>query len=410
MEELYQGLVSAATVVLLLGLLSRPLKRLGLAMPLLALIVGVLLGPQLLGLLQPEEWGWPHVLLEQAAQLSLAIGLMSVALRLPAGFVLRHWRPLAVLLGLALPLMCLGTALPLYGLFDVSPLLALLIGAVVCPTDPIVATSIVTGDVAERNLDERLRHLMSAESGLNDGLGLPLVMLPLLLLTVPAGEVGEQWLLTVALHEVGGAVLFGLLLGLVAGRLLRWAEAVHSIERPSFMSYTVALSLLALGGAELLHTDGILAVFVAGLAFDQQVGGRERAQEERVQEAMDQFFTLPIFMLLGAVLPWAQWQTLGWPALALVVAVLLFRRLPALCLLHRLLPELRWRRDVLFAGWFGPIGVAALLYALQASERSGEPLVWQLGSLLICASVVAHGLSATPLTRLYGRLRQARDR
>lgn len=408
MEELYRGLASAAVLVLLLGMLSRPLKRFGLAMPFLALLGGVLLGPHVLGLLRPEDWGDPHALLEQAAQLSLAIGLMSVALRLPPGFVPHHWRPLAVLLGLALPLMCLFAALPLYWLFDVSPLLALLIGAVVCPTDPIVATSIVTGDIAEHNLDGRLRHLMSAESGLNDGLGLPLVMLPLLLMTLPAGEVGQHWLLTVALREVGGAVLFGLLVGLVAGRLLRWAEAVHSIEQPSFMSFTVALSLLTLAGANLLQTDGILAVFVAGLAFDQMVGGRERAQEERVQEAMDQFFTLPIFMLLGVVLPWAAWQDLGWPALALVAAVLLFRRLPALCLLHRLLPELRWRRDILFAGWFGPIGVAALLYALQASERSGEPLVWQLGSLLICASVVVHGLSATPLTRLYGHFRHGR--
>ncbi|MFT0624095.1 cation:proton antiporter [Ectopseudomonas guguanensis] len=405
MQQLYLGLMAATAIILLLGLLSRPLKRYGLAAPFLALLGGVVLGPQLLGLLQPDGWGRPQLLLEKAAQLSLAIGLMSVALRLPAGYVAKHWRSLLVLVGLVLPLMCLCAALPAYWLFDLSPLLALLIGAVVCPTDPIVATSIVTGEIAERDLDEPLRHLISAESGLNDGLALPLVMLPLLLLGLPPLEAGRQWLVMV-FWEIGGAVLFGLVLGWLAGRLLRLAEGRHFIERPSFMSYTVALSLLALAGAELLHTDGVVAVFVAGLAFDRMVGGKERAEEERVQAAMDQFFTLPIFMLLGVLLPWGQWLALGWPAVAMVVAVLLLRRLPALLVLRPLLPALRLRRDVLFAGWFGPIGIAALLYALLASERSGEPLVWQLGSLLICASVIVHGLSATPLTRLYGRCRR----
>ncbi|MGP0174190.1 cation:proton antiporter domain-containing protein [Pseudomonas sp. NCHU5208] len=404
MEEFFKSLFFAVTIVLLLGVLSRPLKRHGLAAPLLALLAGTLLGPQVFDLLRTDTWQQPHELLEKAAQLSLAIGLMSVALRLPAGFVPRHWRSLAVLLGLALPLMCLCAALPVYGLFDLSPLLALLIGAVVCPTDPIVATSVVTGEIAERNLDGRLRHLISAESGINDGLGLPLVMLPLLLLNLTPAEAGQHWLLRVLLQEVAGAVLLGLVIGLLAGYLLRLAEAKGAIERPSFMSYTVALSLLTLSAAELLQVDGILAVFFAGLAFDQKVGGKARAEEERVQEAMDQFFTLPIFMLLGAMLPWQDWLALGWPALALVVAVLLLRRLPVLWLLRPWLPALQAPRDLLFAGWFGPIGVAALLYALMASERSGEPLVWQLGSLLICASVVVHGLTATPFTRLYGRL------
>ncbi|MGA4602438.1 cation:proton antiporter, partial [Ectopseudomonas hydrolytica] len=256
MQQLYLGLMAATAIVLLLGLLSRPLKRYGLAAPFLALLGGVLLGPQMLGLLQPDGWGRTQLLLEKAAQLSLAIGLMSVALRLPAGYIPQHWRSLAVLVGLALPLMCLSAALPLYWLFDLSPLLALLIGAVVCPTDPIVATSVVTGEIAERDLDEPLRNLISAESGLNDGLALPLVMLPLLLLGLSPLEAGRQWLVTVVLWEIGGAVLFGLLLGLLAGRLLRLAERMRFIEQPSFMSYTVALSLLALAGAELLHTDG----------------------------------------------------------------------------------------------------------------------------------------------------------
>jgi len=92
---------------------------------------------------------------------------------------------------------------------------------------------------------------------------------------------------------------------------------------------------MVLGAAKLIGTDGILAVFVAGLIFSEVVGGKEKAEEENVQEAINRFFTLSIFILLGLTLPWQQWWALGWGGLILVVTVLLLRRLPAILLLNR---------------------------------------------------------------------------
>lgn len=112
-----------------------------------------------------------------------------------------------------------------------------------------------------------------------------------------------------------------------------------------------------------METDGILAVFVAGLIFSDVVSGQEKAEQENVQEAINRFFTLPIFILLGLVIPWQQWWALGWRGLILVVTVLLLRRLPAILLLYRQIDPLKKIPDALFTGWFGPVGVAAIYYA-----------------------------------------------
>jgi NhaP-type Na+/H+ or K+/H+ antiporter len=112
-----------------------------------------------------------------------------------------------------------------------------------------------------------------------------------------------HWLTKTLLWEVAFSVVLGAIIGYIAGRLLLWAEAKQTIEKPSFLAYTVALSLAVLGGIKLLGSDGILAVFAAGTIFSMVVGGNDRVEEEGVQEAVDRFFTLYIFVLLGLALP-----------------------------------------------------------------------------------------------------------
>ncbi|MEX1081138.1 MAG: cation:proton antiporter, partial [Halofilum sp. (in: g-proteobacteria)] len=394
MSEFYLALFVVGAAVVAIALLDRPIERSPLSAPLLMLLLGIALGPFGLDVLNPERWGDPYRILEETARLTLAISIMGIALRLPADFLRRQWRSLALLLGLGMPLMCLASAALSYWLLDVSLLVALLLGAIITPTDPVVASSIVTGGVAQRNLPADTRHTLSAESGANDGLGHPLVMLPLLLLSAPAGHALNDWLLHALAREVGGAVLLGVGLGLAAGHGLRWAERRGNMEQSSFLAYTIALSLLALGVGEVLQVEPLVAVFVTGVAFDQLVGGRDRAQEENVQEAVNQFFTLPVFALLGMMLPWHAWLALGWPALALAIAILLLRRLPILLLLGPGLSALPERKDVAFVGWFGPIGVAALLYAMIALRHTDQPLVWTVTSLIVAASLIVHGVTA----------------
>ena len=397
------ALLTIGGLVLLVGLFSNPIKRSLLSAPIIALFLGLLLGPAVFGVLDPANWGSQETILEQAARLTIAISLMGIALRLPSGYPFSRWRSLAVMLGPVMVLMWLVSGVLVYLILGLPFWVAMLVGAVITPTDPVVSSTIVQGTMAEENLPGRVRHLLSGESGANDGLAYPLVFLSILMIEHPPADALTHWLTRVVLWEVGAAVLLGAVMGYAAGRLLGWAEHKGNIEQPSYLAYTLALSLAVLGGTKLLGTDGILAVFAAGIALNIAVSAEDDTQEERMQEAINRFFVLPVFVLLGLALPWQQWLELGWAGLLLVAAVLLLRRLPAVLAVTPILPQARGVRDTLFLGWFGPVGVAALFYAALSLREIGAEEAWTVGSLVICASILVHGVTAAPLTRLYGR-------
>ena len=406
LNALYVSLAAIGGLLLLLGMLGGILKeRTPVSEPLIALVAGILIGPAALGLLDLANLGDQTLILEEAALVTLGVALVGVALRLPIGYSSGNWRLLFVLLGIVMPLMWIAGGLLAYLILGVPFWVAVLIGAIVTPTDPVVASSIVAGGVAERNLPARLRHAISSESGFNDGLALPFVVLPVLVLTEPRGEVLGHWLTHTILLEIGAGAALAALIGYLAGKTLRWAERKETMEHSSLLTISLALSLTVLGVTELLHLNGVLAAFVAGIVFNFAGSSDAKESQEEIQEAISRFFDLPIFVLLGMALPWQGWLELGWRGPLLVVAVLALRRLPAVLALRPLLGPLRGRaKDVLFLGWFGPIGAAALYYAAFSFRETGVEEAWVVGSLIICASVLVHGVSATPLTKFYGRL------
>ena len=188
MNALYVSLAAVGGLLLLLGMLGGVIKeRTPVSEPLVALLAGVLIGPAALGLLDLADLGNQTLILEEAALVTLGVALVGVALRLPVGYSSGNWRLLFVLLGIVMPLMWIADGLLAYLILGVPFWVAALIGAIVTPTDPVVASSIVAGGVAERNLPARLRHAISSESGFNDGLTLPFVVLPVLVLSEPPG-------------------------------------------------------------------------------------------------------------------------------------------------------------------------------------------------------------------------------
>ncbi|WP_225886994.1 cation:proton antiporter [Nodosilinea nodulosa] len=407
LTEINLALLTLSALVLLMGIFSNPMRaRLWLSEPLIALAVGVLLSPAVTDWIRLSDFGDPFVILQETARLTLAIQIMGIALRLPRGYPFQHWRPLVVLLGVAMPLMALVSGLLVCWILGLPFWVGMLIGAIAAPTDPVVATAIVTGPLAQRLLPNQIRHTISVESGANDGLAYPLVLLPILLLNQPSHQALWHWLTRTILWEVGGAIVLGALIGYGAGRLAHWAEAHNTTHNRSFFSFTVALAVLVLAAVKLLHSDGILAVFVAGLVLNLMVGNDPIHEEYDVQQAIELLFALLVFLLLGLAIPWRQWVELGWPGLLLGLAILALRRLPVLLLLKRWVKPLHSWDDAFFMGWFGPIGVAALFYAMVALERTHLQSVWVVTSLLICASVVAFGFTDTPLTKRYGHHKQ----
>lgn len=404
MSQINATIALCAAAVIVLGLFSGALKRSHLSVPLLALLAGVAAGPEGLHWLRWEEWPRPHVILREAARLTLAVGVTGIALRTPDENFRRLAGPVALLLCFGMVAMWAVSTGLAWAVLGLPPLLAALLAATITPTDPVVASSIVTGRGAEEALPDRLRSVVSLESGANDGLGYMFVMIPLLALTQGIGaQTGAEWLREVLLVGIVGAVAIGAGLGALIGVTLRRADRAGIVESHSLLSLSVALSLLAVAGARFIGSDGILAAFAAGAAFNLCIERREQVEEENVQEAISKLFSLPVFVLLGAMLPWQGWAEMGWRGAAFAAAVLLLRRPLTLLAAGGALGGGLRRVDAVFLGWFAPVGIAAIYYALLARERSAEGVVWEAASLAVAVSVLVHGLTATPGMRLYRR-------
>lgn len=374
--------------------------------PLACTLVGIALGPMGFGVVYYGQGHPPLNLdfLHQTTRFTLALAVTGAGMRLPTGWLRRNWRGMLVVLGPGMVLMAAASTCVAVISLGVPLLTAALMGCALTPTDPVLSAPLVTGRLAERAVSPKLRHGITAESGANDGLAYPLVLLPLVFLHGQGGMTGLEWLLNTVLLGIGGAIAVGAAAGWLARWVLRWAGSRPDASHSSLLTAAIALSLATLTGVHWFGGDGIMAAFAAGVMLNSGVEGEAEQRQERFNEAITRFFDLPGILLFGTMLPWHAWMQLSWRGLAFALLLLALRRVPAWLLLHRWMPWARGRRDALFAGWFGPTGAGAVFYVLELQSRTGRHDLWPAVSLAVAASVVAHGVSGTPLTRMFGQI------
>lgn len=371
-----------------LGLVSRPLRDVPLTEPLLALVLGAVIGPGVLGLVSLDTATGEEAL-RLSAEFAVAMAVMAAALRFSVGEVRDQTGGVVLLLTagmIGMAVLSSGIAAVTLGL---TPAAAVLLGAIVTPTDPVLAASVIEGEPAEQQLPQRLRLLLSLESGANDGLAAPMVALAAAGAIALPGEAG-QVVLSLAI-----SVAIGCAAGLLTGWGVVWSERHRDLEQSAFLALTLALTVAVLGAATVAGGNGVLAVFVAGLSYRTRIDQADRVSEWEIQEAINRYLVLPVFVVLGIVAPWPEWAALGGAGIAFVVGVLVLRRLPLLLALAR---PLRLRAvEATFLGWFGPVGVAALLY-LAERRIAGDvgDTMWAAGTLVVAANTVAHGITAAP--------------
>ncbi|MEX2644545.1 MAG: cation:proton antiporter [Acetobacterales bacterium] len=409
-SDFFHGFVFlAGALVWWFGIYGNWLKRF-VAPPLLVTVAGIVFGlwfpqpqAQLLGQLESLSW------------LALGFGVMGIALRISMATARRMLAPATVIVLVAMAGMWATSAAIVGGLTGVGILSAVLLGAIVTPTDPVVASSITTGPFARRNIPPRIRRMLSLESGANDGLAFIIVFLPILLIQ-HGGQGWAIWGYRTVLCQVVAAGAMGALIGWAAELVFARAAAREHVGERMVMLSSLALTVAVLGLMKLLGVDSIWAVFVAGLMFTRNLGERCREPANQFQEGGLYLAMVPALLLFGMALPWQGWAELGWAGPGVVALLLLVRRLPVIAVLFALMRHrgepgggdaLRHPfsavRDLWFYGWFGPLGLSAIYYATTAHRLLRDDTLWAVASLCIFASIVVHGLTAAPFTRWYRR-------
>jgi NhaP-type Na+/H+ or K+/H+ antiporter len=320
-------------------------------------------------------------------ELALVLTLFSDGMFVERELLLRHWSPVARSLVIALPITIALLGLAAKALFpELSWAQALLLGAILSPTDPVVTSTVVTS----RLVPASVRHTLNLESGLNDGLALPFVLFFLVLAT-PGGNAASE------AAKLGGEALvgagIGFALGALGGRLHHHLPGGGLTPRYEGI-YAVGFALVAFGVADVTIGNGFIAAFVCGIAMaavqrDVPQGFVEFAENT---SAILQVLT---FFVFGALIVATGFDHSIPPLVAFVAFTLLVARPTALFISL-------WRTGIprpekLFMSWFGPKGVASMLFALLAlkSGVGNGGLLFDVAAIAIIASIVAHGLTDT---------------
>lgn len=397
------------------------LRRLPLSTAMLYLTAGYGLGPAGLALMAPDPLSHP-VILERVAEVAVLISLFAVGMKLGLPLSDRGWR---LPVRLALASMTLTVALiALIGTLclDLPLGAAVLLGAILAPTDPVLASDVQVLEAGDR---DRLRFSLTGEGGLNDGAAFPFVMLGLGLLGLhDLGSGGWRWLAIDVVWSIAGGLLIGSVLGTSIGRLVVYLRGRHkaSVGLGEFLS--LGLIALAYGLAVLSHTYGFLAVFAAGLALQRVKGPRDMAQTvpatdrragdggnssagmmhavQGFNEQLERIAEVAVVLVIGAMLAYIDVR----PGTAWLVLLLLLVVRPVSVWLGLLgAPASRDQRILI--SWFGIRGIGSVYYLMYAINHGlPRPLATEIVSLTLSAvavSIVLHGVSVTPLMKLYAR-------
>jgi NhaP-type Na+/H+ or K+/H+ antiporter len=397
-------LILGAVLIFSYGLVSRLAERSPITAPMVFVAIGILASPLITGILSVKiDAGLVQVI----ASVTLVLVLFVDASTISVPSLIRERRLPMRLLLIGLPLtMLFGYVAGFLVFRDMGFWVVMLMALILSPTDAALGQAVITNPA----IPERIRRTINVESGLNDGMSLP----PILVCIAALSETGsahtgtDYWI---------NFMLKQLILGPVAGIVVGWLGGllVDKASRAGWMNETyqrlssVSLAVIAYASAEAMHGNGFMAAFFGGLAL----GTRTPAVRERIHEfaeAEGQLLALFIFLMLGLILIPATidyWDISAWIYALLSLTVI--RMIPvALSLIGS---KLDWP-SVCFIGWFGPRGIASLLYLLIFVGRigkSGYEYMLSVIALTVLLSVFLHGISAVPLAHIYGRYASQKD-
>ena len=425
----------AGLALLLAVVLPTALSQAAASAPIVLLVVGALIGllPLPEGVSVAPQANRAFV--EHLAEFTVLIALMGVGLALDRPLNLlkprtwHRWGAAWRLLGITMPLTIAGVAVLGWWAMGLAPAAAVLLGAALAPTDPVLASDVQVGGPtpvdeggAPEDIDEHdeVRFALTSEAGLNDGLAFPFVYLAVFLATLgPIADWGLRWLA----WELVGKVVLGVLLGTAVGFVL--AKAAFRSRRPSLRLAETGEPLLALaavlvsyGVAETLGGYGFLAVFTCAMTLRSAERGHVYHQHmHEIVDRLEHLLTLIVLLLLGVAMTNGMLSTLTWPAVLVGVAlVLVIRPVTGLVGLGirrstcRVGEHVLTGRERVVISFFGVRGVGSLFYLAYGTGQTdfpGTDLMWATVGFTIALSVLVHGVAATPAMNWLERERSA---
>ena len=417
-------------LLLVMGLTSSILKRSPVTVAIIYLAVGLLVGPTVLNLFHFNPLK-ESALLEVLTEVAVLISLFSAGVKMPVPFSFARWRAPILLATVSMAItVALITAFAHYVLG--MPLgVGVLLGAIVAPTDPVLATDVQVRHPGDR---DHLRFTLTCEAGMNDGSAFPFVMLGLGLLGLhELGDFGLNWILLDGVWATLGGIALGLVAGVALARLgwtLRRAPYQHEL-----MDDFIGLGLIGVvyGVAVLIHVWGFLAVFFAAVALRQTEQKLARAARDALdsqrsgeiangddeacapelpptvsegslvfKEHLERLSVVVLILLIGGTLFVDSWS---WKAVWLALFLFVVAR-PASVFVGLLGTRTPWRMRVM-TGWFGVRGIGSLYYLVYAIQSGlPEPLALdliQMTLIVVTLSILLHGISVKPLMGRFWR-------
>lgn len=391
----HETLAIIALGILLFGLVSKRLQMNIITPPMAFTALGLLLAA--LGLL---DFDVESIGIETLIEFTLVIVLFTDATRIDLTIFRKEYGLSLRLLGIGLPLTIVAGAAVGLLLFDFGFWEIAVLAAVLAPTDAALGQAVVS----DKRVPVRIRQTLNVESGLNDGLALPVILLFLSFAGMES-ESASVWLRFIGLQLLLAPIV-GAVVGYVGGQLVDRATKAQWMNATFTQLSALTLALLAFALAELVGGNGFIAAFVAGLTL----GNTKRAVCHQLYEFAEtggQLSTLLVFLIFGAGMVAPALATLSWQVIIYaLLSLTIIRMLPVAISLVGAKLQLD---TILFLGWFGPRGIASIIYGLLVIEHhvhQGEAL-FNIIAVTVLLSTFLHGLTAVPFAKLYGDAAEA---
>lgn len=394
----HPALIFAAAMIFIYGLISKAADRSPVTAPMVFVAMGILVGPSGFNFFHMEVNGeFIHLLTEITLILILFVDASTINFKRLVDKPAVPARQLLVGLPLS---MLLGTGVAWLIYPDINIWLLVLVALILSPTDAALGQAVVKSE----KVPERVRRWISVESGLNDGIALPPVFACIAILSLDPAAGEKHWLLFLLQQVVLGAIVGGAV-GWSGGKLVDVFSGRGWMNHTFQQLVSFSLALLCFSIAEIIHGNGFIAAFAGGLLLG--AGTRSHEIRERIQEfgeAEGQLLILFVFLIFAMVMiPVAvqYWDARAW--LYAFLSLTLIRMLPvAISMLGRKMDM----STLLFIGWFGPRGIASILYLLLVASTlgiEGHEQALSVIVLTVLLSVFLHGASAVPLSKLYSK-------